>query len=396
MNFLINGLISLPWWGYLLVIMAFGQLTFAAVTLYLHRSQAHLALNLHPVLNHFFRFWLWLTTSISTKGWVAVHRKHHAKCETREDPHSPRWHGIRKVLFEGAELYRIEDRSPETQEKYGHGTPRDWLERYIYAGPFNIVGVVLMLGINVLLFGIIGVTIWALQMIWIPFHAAGVINGIGHYWGYRNYETNDDATNITPLAFWIAGEELHNNHHAYPSSAKFSIKPWEFDIGWFYICVLRTLGLAKVKKLAPVPKVDPKKGHMDLETVKAIVRSKMHVMANYANSVVKPVLKQESPQLKASSARALRKTRLLLICEHSRMSADDKTHLSNALQNNKTLTKVYEFRQQLQSIWNSTHASQEKLLHAMLEWCHQAEASGIKALEEFAASLRSYSLHPAV
>lgn len=396
MNFLINGLISLPWWGYILVVFALGQITFAAVTLYLHRSQAHLALELHPALKHFFRFWLWLTTSMSTKGWVSVHRKHHAKCETEEDPHSPRCYGIRKVLLQGAELYRVEDRNPETLKKYGHGTPDDWLERNLYASRINITGIALMLIINVLLFGVIGISIWALQMIWIPFHAAGVINGIGHYWGYRNYETNDDATNITPIAFWIAGEELHNNHHAYPSSAKFSIKSWEFDIGWMYICILRTLGLAKVKKLAPVPMIDHRKENMDLETVKAIVRSKMHVMENYANSVIKPVLRQEREQLEAGSSRTLKKAKPLLIRENSRMSADDKTLLSDALQNNKTLTKVYEFRLQLQSIWSSTYASQEKLLHAMLEWCHQAEASGIKALEEFASSLRSYALHPAV
>ncbi|HEX7028098.1 MAG TPA: fatty acid desaturase, partial [Gammaproteobacteria bacterium] len=246
-----NGLLDLPWWGYVLVTLVMVQITIAAVTLYLHRSQAHVALDLHPVLQHFFRMWLWIATGMSTRQWVAVHRKHHAKCETEQDPHSPRIYGIRKVFFQGAELYRKEAANRETLERYTHGTPDDWLENKLYAGSWPNFGIYIMMAIDLLLFGPIGLTIWAIQMIWIPLHAAGGINGIGHYWGYRNYETTDDSTNMWPWAVWIGGEELHNNHHSYPSSAKFSIKPWEFDIGWFYIRILETLGLAKVKKIAP-------------------------------------------------------------------------------------------------------------------------------------------------
>ncbi|HEX7027641.1 MAG TPA: transposase, partial [Gammaproteobacteria bacterium] len=362
-----------------------------SVTLYLHRSQAHRSLDLHPVVVHFFRFWLWLATGMSTLEWVAIHRKHHAKCETGDDPHSPRHFGIRKVLFQGAELYRKELKNPETLSKYGHGMPDDWLERNVYYGSLRSAGVSLLLPLQVLLVGPIGITIWAIQMIWIPFHGAGGINGIGHYWGYRNYETPDDSTNMIPWAFWIGGEELHNNHHAYPSSAKFSIKPWEFDIGWMYIRILQTLGLAKVKKTAPEPVIDAAKQNIDMETVRAVICSKMHVMADYANRVIEPVLKQE--QGKVAQGKALfHQTKKALIRESSRMNERYRAHLQKALASSRELQKVYQFRQQLLKIWECSYANQEKLLQALADWCRRAEQSGIQALQEFAATLKGYSL----
>lgn len=390
---LLDGLFDLPWWGYVLYTLILTQITIAAVTLYLHRSQAHLGLELHPAVAHFFRFWLWLTTSMSTLEWVAVHRKHHAKCETEDDPHSPRFFGIRKVFFEGAELYRKESKNLETLSKYSHGLPNDWLERNVYYGRFSVYGVSLLLVLQFLLFGFIGVTIWAIQMIWIPFHAAGGINGIGHYWGYRNYESPDDSTNLTPWAFWIGGEELHNNHHAYPSSAKFSIKPWEFDIGWMYVCILRTFGLAKVKKVAPEPVIDATKRHIDMETLRAVIRSKMHVMADYATRVIEPVLQQERRQLEQGKA-LFRQAKHVLIRESSRMNDRYRAQLQKTLADSKELQAVYNYRQQLLEIWERTYASQEKLLQALIDWCQRAEHSGIKALQEFAANLKGYGLKP--
>ncbi len=391
---LLNGLFDLPWWGYVLYTLIITQITIAAVTLYLHRSQAHLSVDLHPMVAHFFRFWLWLTTGMSTMEWVAVHRKHHAKCETADDPHSPRYFGLRKVLFQGAELYRKEADNAETLSKYSHGVPNDWLERKIYYGPLRrLAGVSLLLPLQFLLFGFIGVTIWAIQMMWIPFHGAGGINGIGHYWGYRNYESPDDSTNMTPWAFWIGGEELHNNHHAYPSSARFSIKPWEFDIGWMYIRILRALGLAKVKKTAPKPVIDAAKQNrnIDMETLRAVIRSKMHVMADYAKCVIKPVLKEEQAQGKA----VFRQARKALTRESSRMNDGDRVHLQHALDGSLELRKVYQFRQQLLEIWERTYGTQEKLLQALRDWCQRAEQSGIHALHEFAARLKGYSLKTA-
>ncbi len=390
---LLNGLFDLPWWGYVLYTLIITQITIAGVTLYLHRCQAHLGLEMHPVLSHFFRFWLWLTTGMSTLEWVAVHRKHHARCETEDDPHSPRFYGIRKVFFQGAELYRVESKNQETLSKYSHGVPNDWLEKNLYYGPLSVAGVSLLLPLQFLLFGFIGVTIWAIQMIWIPLHAAGGINGIGHYWGYRNYESPDDSTNLTPWAFWIGGEELHNNHHAYPSSAKFSIKPWEFDIGWMYITIMRKLGLAKVKKVAPEPVIDSAKQHIDMETLRAVIRSKMHVMADYANRVIEPVLQQEHRKVEQGKA-LFRQIRHVLIRERSRMTERYQAQLQKTLDSSKELQKVYHFREQLLEIWERTYASQEKLLQALIDWCHRAEQSGIHALQEFAGNLKGYSLKP--
>ncbi len=388
-----TGLIDLPWWGYVLVTLGITHITIAAVTIFLHRHQAHRALDLHPIVSHFFRFWLWLTTGMITKAWTAIHRKHHAKCETEEDPHSPQVLGLRKVLLEGAELYRAEAKNKETLEKYGHGTPDDWLERQVYTGSSR-TGIVLQLVLNVLLFGPIGLTIWAVQMIWIPLFAAGVINGIGHYWGYRSYESPDAATNVLPWGIIIGGEELHNNHHAFPSSAKLSSKSWEFDIGWMYICILQSMGLAKVRKVAPVPVIDPAKHTADIETVRAIITNRFHVLAHYAKDVIMPVLGDELHKADESCRGLFKRARRALVREESLMDEEAKTRLEAALRRSQKLKTVYEQRQRLQQIWARSSASQDALLHQLQEWCKQAEATGIKVLQDFARTLRCYSLQP--
>ena len=394
LNFLSTGLLDLSFWGLVAATLVLTHLTIISVTLFLHRAQAHRALDLHPAVSHFFRFWLWLTTAMVTKEWAAVHRKHHAKCETPDDPHSPQIFGIRKVLSQGAELYRAEADNPETLERYGHGTPDDWLERNVYTR-HPIAGVGLMLIIDVLLFGVAGITIWAVQMMWIPFWAAGVINGVGHYWGYRNFEPKDASTNIVPWGIIIGGEELHNNHHAFPSSAKFSMKWWEFDLGWCYIRLLQSLGLARVKKVAPIPHRERGKQVVDLDTLKAVVINRLHVTAEFARQVVMPVLREELRKADASRRQFLKRARAALVRDDARLDAQQRDRLQRALSSSQRLQTVYEYRLKLQAIWNKTTASHEKLVAALQEWCAQAEASGIKTLQDFAHSLRSYTIKSA-
>lgn len=389
-----SGLFELPLWGYVVVALALTHITIASVTIYLHRNQAHRGLDLHPAVAHFFRFWLWLTTSMVTREWVAVHRKHHAKCETEADPHSPQVKGINRVLWRGALLYRAEATNGETLEKYGHGTPDDWIERNLYSR-FKVLGILLMAAINVALFGLAGLAIWAVQMLWIPFWAAGVINGIGHFWGYRNFEPTDASTNISPIGILIGGEELHNNHHAFPSSAKFALKPWEFDLGWFYIRGLERLGLARVKRVAPTPVIVPTKQTLDVDTVKAIVTNRLHVMSSYAHEVILPTLREESRQLGSAYQRLLRRARRPLVREESLIDERQRHRLESALSISERLQTVYEFRQRLQAVWNRSATSHEVLLKNLQAWCAQAEASGIQALQEFARKLRCYTLQPA-
>jgi len=391
---LLTGLVTLPWWGYIVVTLVLTQITIASVTIFLHRYQAHRALELHPIVSHFFRFWLWLTTGMLTKEWVAVHRKHHAKVESPDDPHSPLIVGIRKVLWQGVELYQEEADKKETVERYGHGTPDDWIERNLY-GRDNWHGIILMLFINVLLFGVLGVSIWAMQMLWIPFWAAGVINGIGHWWGYRNYESRDISRNITPIAFWIGGEELHNNHHAFPGSARFSNKWWEFDIGWAYIRSLEMLGLATVKKVAPRPVVMQQKEIADMDTLRAVVISRLHVMAHYGRDVIVPVLRAELRCADDSCRRILQRARKLLLKETTFMDEGARERLDRALEQSQLLCTVYQYRQQLQELWDRSASSHEHLLQRLQDWCNRAEATGIEVLEEFAGHLRSYALKPA-
>jgi stearoyl-CoA desaturase (delta-9 desaturase) len=388
---MLNGLLTLSVWGYVVSALVLTHITIVAVTIFLHRHQAHRALDLHPVVSHFFRFWLWLTTSMITREWVAVHRKHHAKCETIEDPHSPQVLGLRKVLWQGAELYKQEAKNPETLERFGKNTPDDWIERNLYSR-FRNLGIAAMFVIDVLLFGPIGITIWAVQMIWVPFWAAGVINGIGHYWGYRNYECADAARNISPIGILIGGEELHNNHHTYGNSAKLSSKPWEFDIGWFYIRVLETLGLAKVNRVAPTPIVDANKTHVDIDTIKALMINRFQIMAKYAQDVIHQVNRDELQKAQGRQRNLLKHARKLLVREESLLDETKKQRLNEALQANPTLRKVYEAKLQLQTMWKRSTERPEVLLAQFQEWCRQAEASGVKSLQEFAASLRRYSL----
>lgn len=395
MNFIVHGFLNLSFWELVLATLLMTHVTIAAVTIFLHRAQAHRALDLHPVISHFFRFWLWLTTGMITKQWVAIHRKHHAKCETSEDPHSPQILGIRKVLWEGAELYRSEAANSETLKRYGHGTPDDWLEDHLYTR-YDRLGVTLMLFIDLALFGIAGLTIWAIQLLWIPFWAAGIVNGLGHYWGYRNYEPRDASTNLLPIGLVIGGEELHNNHHAFPSSAKLSNHWWEFDIGWLYIRILTILRLAHVKKIAPVPQQLRDKQAIDLDTLRAVVLGRLYVMADFGRNVVAPVLREELRKADDSRRRVLKRTKVLLLREEARLDDRDRARLRSVLDMSQALCTVYEFRMSLQSLWNRTTVSHEKLLASLQDWCMQAEASGIQVLQEFAQSLRGYSVRSVV
>ena len=388
-----NGLVSLPWWGYVIVTLALTHVTIAAVTIYLHRCQAHRGLDLHPVVSHFFRFWLWLTTGMITKEWIAIHRKHHAKVETADDPHSPQTRGINTVLLRGAELYREESHNLETLAKYGHGAPNDWIERHLYT-PHTWKGVGLMLIIDLVLFGPIGATIWAVQMLWIPVTAAGIINGIGHYWGYRNFACADASTNIVPWGIIIGGEELHNNHHAYGSSAKLSSRWYEFDIGWMYIRTLELLGLATVRKIAPQIKFDRAKVTPDLATLQAIITHRYAVATSYAKSL-KVACAAEITALRARHGHidlpSLRRVKRWLASEEHVLSESERARLAHALDNSKVLQQIYHMRQELAALWGRSTESSEQLLARLQDWCLRAETSGIAPLEQFSMKLRRYA-----
>jgi len=385
------GILNLSFWGYVLASFLMVQFTFMGVTLYLHRDATHRSLDLHPVLRHIFRFWLWLSSGIVTREWVAVHRKHHARCETAEDPHSPVIFGLKKVLLEGAELYQAVARSPDLHAKFGRGTPDDWMERNVYARHRN-KGIVLMVLADLLLFGVPGIIIIAVQMLAMPLMAAGVINGIGHYYGYRNFECPDAARNIMPWGFIVAGEELHNNHHAFPSSAKFSIHRWEFDIGWLYIRIFQALGLARVIRVAPEPTRDAARNHVDLETVRAVIVNRMHVLRDYTRTVTVPVFRD---QVRNAGGELSNRVKKLLVREPVLLDTLSQSRLKEVLANNQTLQTVHEFRERLRVLWNGSHMSNENLLQHLKDWIAQAEASGIKVLQDFAASLRGYAMQPA-
>lgn len=394
MNF---ALLSLPWWGYVLVALGFTHITIAAVTIYLHRCQAHRALDLHPAVSHFFRFWLWLTTGMVTKEWTAVHRKHHARCETVDDPHSPQVEGIGKVLLEGAELYGVEARNRETLEKFGSGTPDDWMERNVYSR-HTAMGIGLMMVIDIVLFGPIGLTIWAVQMAWIPVTAAGIINGLGHYWGYRNFDADDASTNISPWGILIGGEELHNNHHAYASSARLSNKWYEFDIGWLYIRILQLFHLATVKKVAPRVRFNWAKTKCDLDTLQAVITHRFHVMGRYKKIVLKRAYKEEMKKLRRVYQQhgydigALKQIKHWLHLDRDELQDQQKQVLDSALKQSERLRTIYQLKHDLAAIWARSAASQEQLLKSLEDWCRRAEASGIQALAEFSQSLRCYRM----
>lgn len=385
------GFLNLSFWGYVLATLILTQITIASVTLYLHRCQTHKALTLHPTISHFFRLWLWLTTGMVTADWVAIHRKHHATTDVQGDPHSPAVLGIRKVFWEGAELYRAARKDRDLVAKYSHGTPTDWVERHLYSR-YSSKGVIVMLLINLILFGLPGISIWGIQMMWIPIHAAGVINGIGHYWGYRNFECPDASTNIIPWGFWIGGEELHNNHHTFASSAKFSVKWWEFDIGWMYIRILSLLGLAKVRKLPPKLAMDEGKLCVDMDTVKAVIANRFQVMSNYYKQVIKPILQSEKKYQATTKEerRLFQHAARLLRREERLLSNKARINLQRLLDAREQLRLVYSYKQSLQSVWLKTASSQKELIEALQVWCRQAEESGLEVLKEFSRQIKGY------
>ncbi len=394
LDFISGGFLQLGWWQVILVTLVLTHITIAAVTIYLHRSQAHRGLDLHPAVSHFFRFWLWLTTGMVTREWVAIHRKHHAKCEREGDPHSPMIYGIDRVLWKGAELYREEAANEETVKRFSHGTPDDWMERNVYSR-HTTLGIFTMLAIDLLLFGALGLTVWAVQMAWIPFWAAGVVNGLGHYIGYRNFSSPDTSTNLFPIGIIIGGEELHNNHHAYGTSAKFSSKWYEFDIGWGYIRILQALRLAQVKKVAPKLKlVREKSDSVTEQTLQGVITHRYEIMARYA-SMLRQSVQSEIKRL--TQAGASDQERELLQKVQSRLGQADlalnpqeKQELDNMLSQNTMLAKLVHMREELYRVWTSSTASSEQLLGDLQQWCQHAQQSGIQSLEQFALRLRRY------
>jgi len=388
-----SGLLDLPWWGYVAVALVLTHITIASVTIYLHRCQAHRALDLHPLVSHFFRFWLWLTTGMVTKEWAAIHRKHHAKVETADDPHSPQVHGINRVLWLGVFLYVKEAHNQETMERYGHGTPDDWMERNVYTR-HSVWGVFVLLALNLVVFGVLpGLLIWLTQIAWIPFWAAGVINGIGHYFGYRSYDVADASTNIVPWGILIGGEELHNNHHAFAASAKLSSKWYEFDIGWMYICIMESLGLATVKRLAPKPRFAHPKAAVDLETLHAVIANRYDVLSRYAKSF-RRTYAEELERLRKWSPRDAEVLHSLkrALLRGQAAAGTEGTRLAEALKNSRALATLLAMRNELLALWERSNASKEQLLRHLQDWCRRAEASGIAPLVDFSRRLRSYAL----
>ena len=396
LNFLAGGLLQLSWWQLVLVTLVLTHITIVGVTIFLHRSQTHRGLDLHPIAAHFFRMWLWLTTGMVTKEWVAIHRKHHAKCEKEGDPHSPIVYGIEKVMWKGAELYREESANEETLKRYGHGTPDDWLERNLYTRHSGL-GIILTLIIDVLLFGAAGLTVWAVQMAWIPFWAAGVVNGLGHYIGYRNFSSPDSSTNLFPIGIIIGGEELHNNHHAYGTSAKFSSKWYEFDIGWLYIKLMGYVGLAKVRKVAPKLKLEHNSAQVTEKTLQGVITHRYEIMTRYAD-LLKQAAQAEIERLKGvKDSLSLQQAALLksvsdrITQAEQSLKPTEKQELEHALSQNTVLATLVNMRDDLTRVWASSTASSEQLLQDLQAWCQQAQQSGIHSLEQFALRLRRYA-----
>ena len=388
-DWLATGAWDLHWWQVLLLTLALTHVTMVSVTVFLHRHQAHRALDLHPIASHFFRFWLWLTTGQITKEWASIHRKHHAKCEQAEDPHSPHVHGIKTVLLQGYELYRAEALNKETLARLGHGTPNDWLERNVYTR-HSVLGIGLMLAIDLALFGALGLTVWAVQMAWTPVMAAGVINGAAHFWGYRNFEAPDASTNISPWGIVIAGEELHNNHHTYPTSAKLSVKPYEFDIGWMYISILQSMGLAKVKKTPPKAAYGDIRPVADEKTLEALIANRYELMAGYAKGM-RAAARAELEAMKARRADSavIKAAKRWMHRDADKVPASMVGALSRARAASPMLDKMVTMREELRQMWLNTSLSREQLVKDLHAWCQRAEASGIAALQEFSFRLRA-------
>ena len=388
LRFLDQGFLNWSGWAILAYTLITTHITIAAVTIYLHRHQAHRALDLHALPSHFFRLWLWLSTGMQTKAWAAIHRKHHAKCETPEDPHSPQTRGLKTVFWRGAELYRSEAKNAETLSKYGHGTPNDWVENHVYSR-FPWQGVGIMLIIDLMLFGAIGLTVWAVQMLWIPVTAAGIINGVGHYWGYRNFEAPDASTNISPWGIIIGGEELHNNHHTYPTSAKLSVKPYEFDIGWAYITIMSKLGLAKVKKTPPKLAYGDIQPVADEKTLEALIANRYEVMATYARQL-RAACRQDIESLKQRPTEAvLRAARRWMHRDIEKIPDRDRNLVDLARATLPQADTMVRMREELRQLWLSTHLSREQLASDLQAWCRRAEGSGVAALRDFSMRLRA-------
>ena len=395
--FLSGGLLQLAWWKVVIITLVLTHITIISVTVFLHRSQAHRGLDLHPAVMHFFRFWLWMTTGMVTKEWVAIHRKHHAKVERDGDPHSPMVFGLSKVFFRGAELYREEATNPETLKRFGHGTPDDWIERKLYSR-HSLLGIVIMLTLDLMLFGVLGLAVWAVQMAWIPFWAAGVVNGLGHFWGYRNYASPDTSTNVAPWGIIIGGEELHNNHHAYGTSAKFSSKWYEFDLGWGYIRALEMVGLAQVKKRAPKVKLEPEaeSDAISLGTLQGVITHRYEILARYSK-LIKRAVSDELERLKPTgqadcSFLTLKKAgKWLHQPDESKLEPDQRVALDSVLAQNQSLSTLVQMRRELERVWESSSATSEQLLHDLQAWCQRAQQSGIESLQEFASRLRRYA-----
>ena len=388
---LINGLIDFTWVEYLIYTLVVTQITIMSITLFLHRGVCHSAIEIKPILSHFFRFWLWLTTSMKTADWVAIHRKHHAKVETIDDPHSPIVHGINTVLFRGADLYNEERGNKETIEKYSKNCPNDWIEQKIYSGKSNF-GILILFVLNIFLFGVVGIIIWAIQMMWTPIFAAGGINGAGHYYGYRNFDTPDESTNLIPFAIFIGGEELHNNHHAFATSAKFSSKPWEFDIGWLYIKIFSILGLVKIKRLALNTIVEKTDKELDSETAYALLRSKIMVITNYTKKVIKPILKRESKAASNELKKLIKKSKNSFIRQPDRISNQSITDLQKIFDESVSLSVVYNFKNKLHDILNNKYTELEKFQETIEGWRLEAKKEGIDYLDEFSDSLKGYKI----
>jgi stearoyl-CoA desaturase (delta-9 desaturase) len=386
MTAVLYGILDLHFWGYVLAAFVMVQATFMGVTLYLHRDATHRSIDLHPAVRHVFRFWLWMSSGMLTREWVAVHRKHHARCETRDDPHSPVVHGLTKVLLEGAELYRSAARTPGVVEKFGRGAPDDWIERNLYER-HRVLGIVLMVGVDLLLFGVPGIIILSVQMLAVPVMAAGVINGLGHHTGYRNFECPDASRNIFPWGLLIGGEELHNNHHAFPSSAKFSIRRWEFDIGWLYIRVLQALGLAAVRRLPPVLTHGAARKDVDLDTLRAVLRNRANVLRDYALRVTTPLCRSELH----ASRRRVEAARILLLRHPVLLGGDDEARLRDLLAASATLSTAYDFRERLNALWGPAHLTNDRLLGLLQSWIADAETSAVPALQQYAARMRDVS-----
>ena len=377
----INGIIPLTTLGYVIYTLAVTHITIVAITLYLHRGVCHSAIDIHPILSHFFRFWLWITTSMRTADWVAIHRKHHAKVETEHDPHSPAFFGINKVLFQGADLYHMEKNNKETIEKYSQNCPTDWIEEKVYTGRNNL-GILILFILNIILFGTVGIIIWSIQMMWTPIFAAGGINGAGHHWGYRNFNTNDDSTNMSPVGIIIGGEELHNNHHAYPTAAKFSLRPWEFDIGWMYIKLFGWMGLCRVKRLAPKPVVQNEQNTDSKLITQSILQSKLAVITDYTQKVLKPIYKKENFRLSFK-----------LLADHpNRLSEKQETKVNDLLAKNNKLNAVYNLKNKLHELLHSREVKHDNFMEILNKWSDEAKSHGIEALDDFLVRLRSYKV----